>query len=508
MKKKLLITFIFLLGFMFMPNTYAAEIPKEGVTYFLQYPDGTEDVKETYDEAIAASEEEKLIFSGETDENGQVVLEDIATEGTIRVVQEVPNGYSTDEREVIINLQENRKIEFKNTHGLINPKTGFSILAILLVLGLVIGGTVLAKKKKETLLIIPLLLLVGLVNVKADNDDLVIDVKDNLGRAQSGVTVKVYAKPTIDAAPAIKYNANGGHFFDGKTLMYVRIPSNGCSGDDFWDSLDYNFNNYLSENTYFAYRDGYSLTYYDDLPDIITNGVEILFHWEENSDAQLTTIHGNGGYYDFYGEKLNNISIYSYFDPLEFDSFSKTNTYFIGIDKSQNCDSYTSYGLLKPGQLVDDSYNDLYACWHDKPDGIYFNENLYLGTDDNCLFNYSHFDTETDYLTLVGKTNAAVSNIFGSIYYEYPEVEKLKNTDSSQVASLNKIEIVKNGQSIVLVNSNEISASDFNYEFVVTNSNKNTILQDYFAGMMNKYQNYQCPDYCDYYACGEYVDAK
>ena len=369
--KKLIIVFIFLLGFMFMPNVYAEEIPREGVTYFLQYPDGTEDVKEDYDEAIATAEEEKLIFTGQTDENGQVVLENVSSEGTLRVVQEVPNGYSTDEREVIINLQESKKVEFKITHGLINPKTGFSVLAILLILGLVIGGTALTKKNKKVLLVLPLLLVAGLVNVKADSDNLVIDVKDNLGRAQSGVTVKIYAKPKIDAAPAIKFDANGGHFFDGETLMYIRIPHNNCTSEEYREYMYTNRDlyNYIDINISYAHREGYDIDYDVDEPQTFSNGTTIKLLWIQNSDARLVSIHGNGGYYDFYGKKLDVVNLYkSMYSNMILNEFGHDNLYFAGTSEQPTCSN----------KVFSIDYNNIpdniYICWSDRPPTLYYND--------------------------------------------------------------------------------------------------------------------------------------
>ena len=524
--KKLLIVFILLLGFMFMPNAYAAEIPREGVTYFLEYPDGSEDVKEDYDEAIAAAEEEKLIFTGQTDENGQVVLENIASEGTLRVVQEVPNGYSTDEREVIINLEESKKVEFRNTSGLLNPKTGFSILTILLVLGLVVGGTALTKKNKKALLVLPLLLLAGLVNVKADSDDLVIDVKDSLGRAQSGVTVKVYAKAKIEAAPAIKFDANGGHFFDGKTEMYVRIPSNGCDIDDLWDSLDENTSRYLSENLGGAYRNGYYIdSKSSNIPETLTNGAVINALWSQDSSVQLMTIHGNGGYYDFYGEKLNSIVIYKKVSSLPPGSlrggitneespmlrpiapgymamsFVNDGKYNIGIDATSSCNIYNQYGIIKDTDSYYDMLdgNDVYVCWHDKPDGIYVGDEAYVGNTDTCYYQ-SNPDVSSNSVNLRDKNGYFIIDI------EYPYNNSniaflsMDYTQSEPTfKTINTFEIVENGNSIVSLTKTDLSiyissdtgggsAKSGEIEekyYYISNSSKNNTYNNYMQNLID-----------------------
>ena len=471
---------------MFMPFIVnAEEIPREGVTYFLEYPDGTEDVKEDYDEAIAASEEEKLIFTGQTDENGQVVLENIASEGTLRVVQEVPNGYSTNQREIIINLQENKKVEFRNTNGLLNPKTGFSILSILLVLGLVIGAAILTRKNKKTLLVLPLLLLVGLVKVNADSDNLVIDIKDNSGKAQSGVTVKIYAKPIIEAAPAVKFDANGGHFFNGKTEMYVRIPNNGCTIDDYYDSSDESTYNYLYDNISGAYRNGY-YRYIDwfDPSTTLTNGLVLQVEWEEDQSAQLMTIHGNGGYLDFYGEKLNDVVAYKGYHtepvrassnsssiqnesvvainkyyyrmtPYELElNFVKDGEYNIGSDLTTACSSYNQYGVYNNNDnYYEGMPNDIYVCWHEKPDGFYINadkEYVFFGNVDNC---FSHGYAESSYGNLELYTYYERLNIT-SIYDNYPAISLyLSSTPSS--GTISKLEIVYHGNTITTMSSSD-----------------------------------------------------
>ena len=40
MKKYLKLLLVLLLGLFFIPNVYAADLPREGVTYFLYYPNG------------------------------------------------------------------------------------------------------------------------------------------------------------------------------------------------------------------------------------------------------------------------------------------------------------------------------------------------------------------------------------------------------------------------------------------------------------------------------------
>ena len=525
--KKIYLLLILLLACVFIPNVYAEEIPREGVTYFLEYPDGTEDVIEDYDEAIAAAEEEKLIFTGQTDENGQVVLEDIASEGTLRVVQEVPNGYSTDEREVIINLEENKKVEFKITKGLINPKTGFSILKILLVLAVVITCTILTRKNKKILLALPLLLVVGLVNVKADNDNLVIDVKDNLGRAQSGVTVKVYAKAKIEAAPAIKYDANGGHFQDGTIVMYVRIPYNDCTRTEYYN---YYYENdiakyiYIDINIETAYRDGYYRAG-APTPEVLSNGTIVTLEWQEDPSAELCTLHvGEKTMTTFpdgtkcatpYRENIimykNNIILEM---PASFADEHGQIKYAVGVDTNENCSNYNSYGLIENFNNIDNIYsnmpNDLYVCWYDKPDGLYVNDILIPGNTDNCFEDSNHSNTFNGIYFRLPSKNFFMEGIllyslfddYSGITYPYsnngggefcancaPKMATANNgimgVDNQSIISpitdetgeLNKFEIVYHGNTVISFNANDFSKSGSNY--TITNNQKLATLRNY-----------------------------
>ena len=472
--KKLLVIFIFLLGFMFMPIVNAEEIPREGVTYFLEYPDGTEDVKEDYDEAIAAAEEEKLIFTGQTDENGQVVLENIGSEGTLRVVQEVPNGYSTDEREVIINLEEGKKVDFKITKGLINPKTGFSILKILLILAVVITCTILTKKKKKLLLVLPLLLLAGLVNVKADNDNLVIDVKDNLGRGQSGVTVKVYAKPILDPAPAIVYNANGGLFADGSEKLYTRLPHNNCTRDEYQDYLESDADYYtIITLIYTVFKEGYVINSFSQ-EETFSNGDEIIIGWEPvQSGIKKVTVHGNGGKTTYKGKEItevyfydnNSITLLFPFFMLNENPYKK-----VGVSSNSSCTSFLSREEQQGGNIP----TDVYYCWEEKPDGIYINDVIFVGTTNNC-FNYGSLNQTTfddddnnmvlitiDYVPrtlIISQSMISISNLNSN----QPVFSNLVKYTSALLSSgeenaepVTKIEIVKNGQTIFSATDNDI----------------------------------------------------
>ena len=100
MKKYFIIVFVFLFGFFFMPFVNAEEIPTEGVTYFLTYPNGEEDVVESY--TLLKDVKEKLLYDGYTDSEGKVYLIGWAEQGKLRVLQEVPDGYSTKDRKSVV----------------------------------------------------------------------------------------------------------------------------------------------------------------------------------------------------------------------------------------------------------------------------------------------------------------------------------------------------------------------------------------------------------------------
>jgi hypothetical protein len=57
MNKKLIIILIFLIGIIYMPIVNAEELPREGVTYFITYPNGEETVTNNYDEAMSFKKE-------------------------------------------------------------------------------------------------------------------------------------------------------------------------------------------------------------------------------------------------------------------------------------------------------------------------------------------------------------------------------------------------------------------------------------------------------------------
>ena len=124
---------IFVLLFIFFLPFNVFALPREGVYYFFTYPNGLEVVSENYEDTV--DEKEILLYSGTSDSNGEVVLEGWDNQGTIRIVEKVPNGYSTESKEITVDLSKQSSAEFVNTKGMINPKTGKSIILIIEVFG-------------------------------------------------------------------------------------------------------------------------------------------------------------------------------------------------------------------------------------------------------------------------------------------------------------------------------------------------------------------------------------
>lgn len=114
----------------------AAEAEK---TYVLTYPNG--EVVKTADKAEAEklAGEWKLLYTGTTDEEGNIVLKDWAEKGEIRIVEnKIPDGYTAEKTETVVDLSAgsvtivNKKAaqQPKDT-----PKTGEAPAAAFLGLG-------------------------------------------------------------------------------------------------------------------------------------------------------------------------------------------------------------------------------------------------------------------------------------------------------------------------------------------------------------------------------------
>ena len=508
MNKYLKIMLVFLLAFLFVPMVKAEEIPTSGVTYFMQYPDGHEEVTENYNEAVNAGE--KLIYSGVTDENGEVPLCGWSSEGELRIVQHVPDGYTTNVREVRVDLSKDNGANFVNYKGLVNPSTGTTLLFIV-VIAAVAGVTVIARKNKKALMIIPVVIgTFMIVDVQAQGTCFCVKVKDGSGKALSGVRVDVYAKPEIEAAPAMSFDADGGYFFDGSTKMYFRLPNATCSVDELMDSLTDEEYDFWEANSFGAYRSGYVQDGYD-WPPTLSNGTVIPLIWyEDGGEERSIKISGNGGTYNFYGEDLTSIvidedNVYQYARYFE-----NGDSHFIGLDDNAACTHYNQYGISTMGHsetpifadneestVKRDEFFTVYACWNNNPDGIYVNDDaVFVGGPASCFeaanmypYDSNGFElyienSQHGYYLDVGQFNSDV-RFFYEAYNPHTELDAVQAGNGSS-DTINKLEVIKNGQVVVSLTSSDLMKQDGVYYI------SNTTKKNAFINYMNEFNNYSC----------------
>ena len=470
MKKKITLLCLMVLGILLLPKLVLAdEIPRTGVHYFLTYPNGEEVVTKSYDEATNA--EEKLIYSGLTSSEGQVVLEGLLDKGTLRIVQKVPNGYTTDTTEVTLDLAQGKSnVEFIDYKGS-NPNTGQSLFFIILVVAaLLIAAKAIKLDTKKTMMFLLPIVIIGTVilQVKAAEDNLVITIKDKSGNKLAGVEIEVYAKPILDYGPAVTVSANGGHFFDGKTEMIYRLPSAPCTWDDFADTLESNEYNYLVNNMWGSYREGYYIDTIED-PDTLTDDTVIKVLWEADESIKYIKVHGNGGTYDFYGHPLETVVFSNGVHiPIDMTKFTKKDKIMSGIGDSTTCDNMiTDYS--------DDMPEDLYVCWGDVEDGIYINDEFIKGNPSSCFTpngigkydNYYVIGNGSSRDLYVYIDNSAVRISFGPAKKSEAYVE------------INNVKIVFNGKEIVSLISTDLNLTEG--EYVVTDQTKADAIRNYFS---------------------------
>ena len=465
MKKKYLLFMGFIFGFFLMSNVYAAELPRTGVTYFITYPNGEETVTESYDEA--SSDPEKIIFEGMTDSDGKVILEGLDNIGELRIVQNIPNGYSSDSKEYTIDLSQTRSIEIINKN-LTNPKTSPIIISIV-VLVFVLASLLLFRMKnvkKIFLMIVTLSTILILSQVHADSGDVVIKVQDDEGNALAGVFITVYAKPSnVDGVPAVKFSANGGYFYDGETVMYVKLSEEGCNFYEMIDALPEDEQRYITENAMNAYRSNYYPTpqnMWESYPENLHNGDVVNLAWESDPSAQLVKVYGNGGIYNFYGKKLTEITTYtqrlSYL--MRDNLFSKDGEYLIGYDNRSSCSIYDEYGIITNGSELDEG--DVYACWHSNPDGIYVNEMVFVGNNDSCFV--QSISNYGGYVALQNGRYQFVfdANAFGGIYDNF----------GGDAIDITSVQIVNHGSTYLSLSRSDLEYNNNNQGYYITNSSK------------------------------------
>lgn len=473
MRKSIRLLLVFIFVFCFVPFVYAEEIPTEGVTYFLMYPNGEEDVTESY--SIAKEVKEKLLYECNTDEYGQIVLDGWNNEGIIRVVQVLPDGYSTNEREMVVDLANSNKANFVNYRGLTNPTTARSLLVFIGV-AVVIGATlIVSRRNKKVLMIIPIgVAAFGLYTAHAWTNSVIIGVVDGKGKALANVHVYIYGKPVVDAEPAIKFDANGGNFFDGKVEMYFRIPSEGCSYDQFLNSLSNDDRQYLIDNIEGAYREGYTGGY-PLTPASLTNGMVLQVPWSEDNNVFYLKLDGNGGYFDFYGEALPSIYIKDGYYSDYAERFTNPNSYLIGFDKTASCSHFTQYGLSSKPQeqfLLDEDTSTVYMCWNQKPDGLYVNGSLFRGATNTCFaesdgwfsdnsasfynnnYEFMIIDSNNQLLFHLRKNSDMAARVEGEVISG--------NIDNS--LSITSIELVEKGRTVFYMDGTELSSDGGYYK--------------------------------------------
>jgi len=520
-KKIVKLLFVFLLSFVFIPMVHAEDLPREGVMYFMEYPNNTEEVTEDYEEA--SNPEETLIFSGKTDSNGKINLCEWSSTGQLRIIQEVPDGYTTSTKEIKVDLSRDNNVSFVNYRGIDNPKTGRSILVFLGIIGVVTITILVSRKNKKSLLIIPIIVgALAVTYVKAETC-FCIQVKDGNGKALSNVNIKIYAKPNnVEAHPAVIFDANGGKFFDGLESFYVKIPSNHCTMDELFEFLNEdNETSDLVTNIELAYRDNYIVNglYVDGDEEVglssISNGDVIKIKWQQDNNAHLIEVDGNGGTFEFYGEPQNKVYIYDDEGYFNYQInriggyLKKGSSRLIGYDTTSTCGNYNEKGIFTgndsemPSERVPET---VYACWSDnKVDGIYVNDELFGGSPDSC-FKESYLIKEgSDDITLYSN-NAIQSYIgdfttddiyfekliyrneftYGSTVYHSPGVGsgnmiqgRAPNESPYVFRSdpINKVEVVRNGNVLVTLNEDDFELDGGLY--YILNDDKRPILMDY-----------------------------
>ena len=486
MKNIVKLLFVFLLGFMFIPMVHAADLPQTGVTYFMVYPNGEEVVTENYEEAVSLPE--KLMFTMESDENGLVPLCDCMG-GTVRVVQHVPNGYTTNQREMTLTLDgapgTSTFVDYRGG----NPVTGRSFVMLLVFAG-VVGATILvSRKNKKALLVIPVMLLLGATyTVHAGKECHSVKITDGNGNPLKGVVVDVYGIPEVEAAPALKFDANGGYFFDGSETFYVRLPHDPCTLEELWDSFTDEEEAYYLDNIENAFRPGYE---YGEMiyPPTLTNGGVAKVSWDEESSMEYMRINGNGGTYDFHGKDLEDVYLPVGEYPFDYiEAFKNGDTYLVGYDNNPACEHYTATGASNALKRIEEASmsvaGTIYLCWNPTPDGIYVNGVLFKGNPDTCYYE-SELEFNDGAMSFHNSYNAEGS--FSLDVYGDEEEEDvrffLQKYGSKLIAeeseTIRDIKLYNNGKLQIQINENELEKVNGSYR--ITNDDKNEDMTLYMA---------------------------
>lgn len=502
-------------------------------TYFVVYPDNYEYGTPSRSEADNA--ENRLMYNGITDGEGKIVISDWAPSGTITIEEEVPAGYTTKQNRITIDLNKG-EANFVNMKEISNPMTGRTIFMYVMIgiIGLLlvicVSSVLIKNKEATTLTILIFILMICLFNiniqVKAE-EGFVITVKDSSGKTMSNVPVKIYGSPVrVDTAPSVKIDANGGHFFDGKDVMYVRLQDGVSNSCDFWRTLTLE----QEENYHHVYRDGFrvkkELSRCESVE--VTSSYVKMVNWEE-SDSPLYEVDGNGGTYNSYGTFLSKVYLYNVDEVKKYTkSFLRNSYQNIGYDNNSSCTRYNEYGFADETIV---SGNKYFVCWQEKPDGIYINDSiLFKGNIDEC-FRYNDegeefkelYDGNGRYLLFesFNANNFKVSAYAIMEVHPHPEpgmdhmskARKVFDDDnivqnriedfSKDIINIEKLEVVYHGETYLMLNESDLEKVDNYYK--IKNESNNQKLLDYvneitYCDMCEgKILNCQCGCDCNKY---------
>ena len=148
-----LLVLVLLLGM--SVTAFAEDKYPEGTVFTLTYPDGSSITTTDYAKAQKMTQEWKLLASGTTNGNGEIVLEDWAESGEIRIVEtQAPSGYVKLKYAVETDLSEG-SVKIVNEKAGKGPKTGDEsqplLWAVLILFSLLVLSSVVLflRKKKE-----------------------------------------------------------------------------------------------------------------------------------------------------------------------------------------------------------------------------------------------------------------------------------------------------------------------------------------------------------------------
>ena len=148
-----LLVLVLLLGM--SVTAFAEDKYPEGTVFTLTYPDGSSITTTDYAKAQKMTQEWKLLASGTTNGNGEIVLEDWAESGEIRIVEtQAPSGYVKLKYAVETDLSEG-SVKIVNEKAGKGPKTGDEsqplLWAVLMLAALAAIAVVffLYKRKKK-----------------------------------------------------------------------------------------------------------------------------------------------------------------------------------------------------------------------------------------------------------------------------------------------------------------------------------------------------------------------